>query len=57
MEALIGQEFAPLMLKRYKAAKKHPTSLVKWRRKADGTEIKDLNIGFIIESAFRHCIC
>ncbi|MCF0072236.1 phage integrase SAM-like domain-containing protein [Dyadobacter sp. CY261] len=52
MEALVGQEFAPLTLKRYKTAKEHTASFIKWKYKKDDFEIKDLNFEFITEFNF-----
>jgi integrase len=52
MEALVGQDFAPLTLKRYKTAKEHTASFIKWKYKKDDFEIKDLNFEFITEFNF-----
>ena len=52
MEALVGQEFAPLTLKRYKTAKEHTASFIKWKYKKDDMAIKDLNFEFITEFNF-----
>jgi hypothetical protein len=60
MEALLGREFAPGTLSKYKTTFDHTKSFIKERYNADDMEIRDLDYEFIQEFAFwlkseRHC--
>ncbi|WAC11444.1 site-specific integrase [Dyadobacter pollutisoli] len=52
MEALVGKEFAPLTLKRYKTAREHTQSFIQWKYKVDDFLISDLDFEFISEFSF-----
>jgi integrase len=52
MEALVGKEFAPLTLKRYKTALEHTRSFIQWKYKMDDRQIRDLDFEFISEFSF-----
>lgn len=52
MEALIGKDFAPATLTRYKTACTHLSSYIKWKYKKNDIEIKDLNYEFISQFVF-----
>jgi len=52
MEALVGREFAPSTLTKYKTCLKHTRSFIEAKyRKAD-MELEDLNFEFISEFSF-----
>lgn len=52
MKALIGNEFAPSTLTRYKTAHDHTASFIKWKYKADDLEIKELDYEFVSQFSF-----
>jgi integrase len=52
MEALVGKEFAPLTLSRYKTALEHTRSFIEWKYKMDDRQIRDLDFEFISEFSF-----
>jgi site-specific recombinase XerD len=52
MKALIGREFAPATLTRYKTACAHLCSYIKWKYEKNDFEIKDLNYEFISQFVF-----
>jgi integrase len=52
MKALVGQEFAPATLTRYKTACTHLSSYIKWKYEKVDFEIKDLNYEFISQFVF-----
>ena len=52
MKALIGKEFAPATLTRYKTACAHLSNYIKWKYQKNDFEIKDLNYEFISQFVF-----
>ena len=52
MKALIGKEFAPATLTRYKTACAHLGSYIEWKYQKNDFEIKDLNYEFISQFVF-----
>lgn len=52
MAALVGKEFAPLTLSRYKTALEHARSFIQWKYKMDDRQIRDLDFEFISEFSF-----
>jgi integrase len=52
MKALIGKDYAPLTLKRFKTALSHTRSFIKWKYQVDDLPIKDLDFDFISEYSF-----
>ncbi len=52
MKALIGKEFAPATLTRYKTAHDHTESFIKWKYGTDDFDIRDLNYEFVSQFAF-----
>ncbi|TDE12323.1 site-specific integrase [Dyadobacter psychrotolerans] len=52
MAALVGKEFAPLTLSRYKTALEHTRSFIQWKYKMDDRRISDLDFEFISEFSF-----
>lgn len=52
MAALVGKEFAPLTLRRYKTALEHTRSFIQWKYKMDDRQIRDLDFEFISEFSF-----
>jgi integrase len=52
MKALIGKEFAPATLTRYKTVYTHLSSYIKWKYEMHDFEIKDLNYEFISHFVF-----
>ena len=50
--ALVGKEFAPFTLSRYKIAHEHTRSFIQWKYKVDDRRISDLNFEFISEFSF-----
>jgi len=47
MKALIGKDFAPATLTRYKTACAHLSNYIKWKYEKNDLEIKDLNYEFV----------
>lgn len=47
MKALVGQEFAPATLTRYKTACTHLSNYINWKYEKNDLEIKDLNYEFV----------
>lgn len=52
MKALVGQEFAPSTLIRYKTACDHTASFIKWKYQCDDICIKELDYEFVSQFAF-----
>jgi len=52
MKALIGKEFAPATLTRYKTAGAHLNNYIKWKYQKNDFEIKDLNYEFVSQFVF-----
>jgi site-specific recombinase XerD len=52
MKALIGKEFAPATLTRYKTACTHLSNYIKWKYEKNDFEVKDLNYEFISQFVF-----
>jgi len=52
MEALVGKEFAPATLTRYKTACTHLNNYIKWKYGKNDFEVKDLNYEFISQFVF-----
>jgi integrase len=52
MKALIGKEFAPATLTRYKTACAHLNNYIKWKYQKNDFEIKDLNYEFVSQFVF-----
>ena len=52
MKALIGREFAPATLTRYKTVYTHLSSYIKWKYEKNDFEIKDLNYEFVSQFVF-----
>lgn len=52
MEALVGKDFAPGTLERYKTSYDHTKEYIKWKYKKNDLEIKKLDYEFISEYAF-----
>jgi hypothetical protein len=52
MKSLVGQEFAPSTLMRYKTACNHTASFIQWKYKTNHISIKDLNYEFVSQFAF-----
>ena len=52
MKALIGKEFAPATLTRYKTACTHLSNYIKWKYQKNDFEIRDLNYEFISQFVF-----
>jgi len=52
MAVLVGKEFAPLTLSRYKTALEHTRSFIQWKYKMDDRQIRDLDFEFISEFSF-----
>lgn len=52
MEALVGNEFAPGTLERYKTSLEHTRSFIKWKYQKQDIELKKLNYEFIAEYSF-----
>ncbi|HEY6082789.1 MAG TPA: site-specific integrase, partial [Chitinophagaceae bacterium] len=60
MKELVGREFAPGTLQRYKTSLDHTRSFIKWKYGKEDMDIRQLNYEFISEYAFwlksvRHC--
>ena len=60
MRALIGSDFAPSTLTRYKTAYDHTENFIKWKYGVPDLEVKDIDYEFISQFAFwlksvRHC--
>jgi hypothetical protein len=47
VKLLVGKDFAPGTLERYKTSLKHTRSYIQWKYKADDIDIRKLNYGFI----------
>ncbi len=52
MKALIGKDFAPATITRYKTACAHLSNYIKWKYQKNDFEIKDLNYEFISQFVF-----
>ncbi|NCD67908.1 site-specific integrase [Mucilaginibacter agri] len=52
MKALVGQEFAPSTLMRYKTAYDHTAAFIKWKYQTDDVAVKDLDYEFVSQFAF-----
>lgn len=52
VEALVGQDFAPGTLERYKTSLKHTQEFLKWKYKSSDIDIKEIDHVFIIEYDF-----
>lgn len=52
MEALVGKDFAPGTLERYRTSFDHTKEFIKWKYKKNDLEIKKLDYEFISEYAF-----
>ncbi|MFN3802907.1 site-specific integrase [Belliella pelovolcani] len=52
MEALVGKDFAPGTLERYRTSYDHTKEFIKWKYKKKDLEIKKLDYEFISEYAF-----
>ncbi len=52
MEALVGREYAPLTMKRYKTSLEHTREFIEWKYGAPDMEIQKLDYEFISEYAF-----
>lgn len=52
MKALVGQEFAPSTLMRYKTAHDHTAAFIKWKYQVDDVDVKDLDYEFVSQFAF-----
>lgn len=52
MEALVGNEFAPGTLERYKTSLEHTRSFIKWKYQKQDIELKKLDYEFISEYSF-----
>lgn len=52
MEALVGKDFAPGTLERYRTSYDHTKEFIKWKYKKNDLEIKKLDYEFISEYAF-----
>lgn len=52
MEALVGTEFSPGTLERYKTSFDHTKSFIKWKYNEDDMDIRNLNFEFVTEYEF-----
>jgi site-specific recombinase XerD len=52
VETLIGQEFAPGTLERYKTSMKHTIEFIQWKYSVSDIDIKDIDHAFITEYEF-----
>uniref|UniRef100_UPI001E45F457 site-specific integrase n=1 Tax=Dyadobacter tibetensis TaxID=1211851 RepID=UPI001E45F457 len=52
VKALIGKEYAPLTLRRFKTCLAHTRAFIQWKYKVDDLPIKDLDFEFISEFSF-----
>lgn len=52
VETLVGQEFAPGTLERYKTSLKHTIEFLQWKYSVSDIDIKDINHAFITEYEF-----
>ena len=52
MKALVGQEFAPSTLMRYKTAYDHTAAFIKWKYQTDDIAVKDLDYEFVSQFSF-----
>lgn len=52
VEALVGQEFAPGTLERYKTSLSHTKEFIKWKYSKRDIDIKDINHSFITDYEF-----
>lgn len=52
VETLVGQEFAPGTLERYKTSLKHTIEFIQWKYSASDIDIKDIDHAFITEYEF-----
>lgn len=50
--ALVGQEYAPATLTRYKTTLKHTTQFLEWKYQAKDVDVKDINHEFITSFEF-----
>jgi len=52
MEILVGHEFAPGTLQRYKTSCSHTESFIKWKYNSDDLDIKEINYDFVSDYSF-----
>ena len=52
VETLVGQEFAPGTLERYKTSLKHTIEFIQWKYSVSDIDIKDIDHAFITEYEF-----
>lgn len=52
MQALVGHDFAPSTLMRYKTAHDHTESFIKWKYGTDDLELRELNYDFVSQFVF-----
>lgn len=52
VEALLGQEFAPGTLERYKTSLRHTKDFIKWKFNSSDIDIRNINHAFITEYEF-----
>ena len=52
MEALVGNEFSPGTLERYRTSFEHTRSFIKWKYYEDDMDIRSLNFEFVTEYEF-----
>lgn len=52
MEALVGHDFAPGTLERYKTSLKHTQEFIKWKYKTCDIDIKEIDHGFVSDYDF-----
>lgn len=52
VETLVGQEFAPGTLERYKTSLKHTIEFIQWKYATSDIDIKDIDHAFITEYEF-----
>ncbi|SDH06065.1 Site-specific recombinase XerD [Flavobacterium omnivorum] len=52
VETLVGQEFAPGTLERYKTSLKHTVEFIQWKYSVSDIDIKDIDHSFITEYEF-----
>lgn len=52
MEALVGKEFSPATLERYRISLDHTKSFIKWKYGVEDMDIRNLNFEFVTEYEF-----
>ncbi len=52
MKALVGLDFAPSTLMRYKTAHDHTESFIKWKYGTDDLELRELDYDFVSQFVF-----